>query len=295
MANILKAEFFKLRKNKAIWISLGIIVGVTMLYAALMLLFGGFLDMLVEGMSAELNAELSRATGGIIPMFNATGALMMFGSMTFMVSAVLVSLIAGRFYAGENGSGVLRNSLMAGQSRTMVYTAKFIMTMIVASAAYFVPIIIGMAVLGIAGGFGGANAGVFLGYMALQWLLFMSVGGLIFLLSVATRSVGGSLGITFGVCYFFVVLSMMASIGWEFSAQMNAGYDWSSGTYPGEPHAFFRVLKEICMMLSPTQLSFVAPMDLEPERVAQAALVGVGTLAVTYGGGLAIFNRRDHK
>jgi len=278
MANILKSEFFKLRKNKAVWICLAVLVAYTVLNAVVALLASRFIDDATMIMFGDLLAAPDAAT-----------ALATVGSDFTWI--ILVGIVAGRFYAGENSSGVLRNSLMAGESRTVVYSAKFIMTMVVTAAAYLVPITICAMLFGISGGFGDAVPGVFFGYMALQFLLFLSIGALVFLLSVATRSVGVSLGLTIGLCFFFAILSTSALTGMELSAVKRV----DGAFVRGEPHMFFKVLTEICRMLSPAQASFVASMDLEPVRIVQAGLVGAATLGAAYGGGLAIFNRSDHK
>ncbi|MCL2796742.1 MAG: ABC transporter permease [Firmicutes bacterium] len=285
MLNILKSEFFKLRKNKTTWICLAVLVGYTLFDASIALLASRFMSLEDFG-----GFDLS-SMDGFIPAPVASGALTLFGSDTFIAAAILVSIVAGRFYAGENNSGVLRNSLMAGQSRTVVYSAKFIMTLAVSAVAYLIPVLVCMAMYGISGGFGDVAPGVFFGYMALQLLLFLSIGALVFLLSIATRSVGGSLGITIGACFFFIILSSLATAGLELSAVKFV----DGAPVFGEPHLFFKALMEICRLLSPSQISFVSSMDLSPPRVVQAVLVGAVTLGAAYGGGSAIFNLRDHK
>ena len=279
MKNVLKAEFFKLRKAKSTYICLGILVAYSLFLVLMYLWIQYFAESLFGGESADIGMA------GVIPQFTASGALSFFGtSNSFMIATIMVCVIAARFYAGENKSGVLRNSLTVGVSRTEVYAAKFIMTMILAAAAYLIMVVIHMVVFGISGGWGSVNPGVFLGYMALQLLLFFSVAGLVFLLSIALRNSGGTLGLTIGICYLFTFLSLIASIG-----------DTLAMVDGGEVAPVFKVISELCMFFPPTLITRVSAMDLSPLRLVQAAAAGVVTLGASFGVGWLVFTRRDHK
>lgn len=263
MKNILKAEFFKLKKSKTVLIC-GIILGAyAVLTAALYLLIFGL------------------ASGGEGGFFTADLSLVLFSS-GFQVFMILTTVVICSFYSGEYRQGIIRNSLCAGVSRSRVYLAKFITAMIITAAVYVLVTLFFLTAFGIAFGWGSTNAGAFVGFWFLGLLLYASIGALAFMFSVMTKSTGATIGISIGISVFaniFSVISLIVLLAGEGS----------------NVNVVNRIITEIFLLLPTSQLTLAASMSLEGWRIAEAAAVGVAFLAGAYFGGLALFNKQDQK
>lgn len=263
MKNILKAEFFKLKKSKAMLIC-AIIFGAYILFIS-----GVFL--LISVLAGE---------GGLTADFS----LYLFSSM-FPAFSILTTIVICGFYSGEYGQGVIRNSLCSGVSRSRVYLAKFIMSMIITAFVYIVATLAFMALLGLLGGWGAAKAGVFTGFWFLGLLLYLSTGALTFMFSILTKNTGATIGISIGIAVFANLFTTISTLVIAFSV-VGGGND---GITLG------KVLNEIALVLPSSQLAYVGQMALKGWRVVEAAGVGAAALAGAYFCGLAVFKNEDQK
>lgn len=272
MINILKAEFFKLRKSKALLICLIVLAGYIALEMGIMTSLSALLRNTVEG--AEEILDMYGLT--------ASSALRYFAN-DFLILTIIATIIICGFYSGEHRYGLIKNSLCVGVSRNKVYFAKFLMTMIVSAAFYCIATFIYMAVLGIIGGWGSVSAATFMGFWFLELLLFLSLGALVFMFSMLTKSTGATIGITLGLVFLFNILSVFGVY-----ASVVPGLQTGNNLLSD-------ILNEISMLFSAGQIIIAASMDLTGWRLVEAVLVGVVTLIGAGAAGLAVFRKQDQK
>lgn len=275
MINILKAEFFKLRKNRA-----ALICGIIGLcYMALSILL--FMLMRNTFNNIGVDGEIAGAIG--IPEFTASSALYFFANdlQIFLILAVIVFC---SFYAGDYKRGLVRNSLTAGQSREKVYFAKLIMVCFVSVLIFCAVTFVYMAVYGIAGGWGGVSVGKFIGFWFLELLLFLATAALVFMVSVLTKSTGATIGITIGLTFLFSILGQFGAL----TSIMGGAGEAANGT-------FFKVMSEISQLFSGAQISLASDMSLTGWRLAESIIVGAVTFILASGIGVFVFKRQDQK
>ena len=187
MANMISAEFYKLRKSRSFWIMLAIVAAMA---AFMSIVFGVVSADELMGMRPESASEMLI---GAVPMHVQT--------ILFILVGFIVVFINTDF-----DSGTIRNPLAIGVSRVKYYVAKFVMILLTCAAFVIVSILAtGLPYLlfepwGDAFNFANFVASVGVGYLILvaQATLFMAV-------ALITRKIGATLGIVLG----YLILDMI--------------------------------------------------------------------------------------
>ena len=283
MKNILKAELFKLKKRTSTWVCLCVLLGFALFYIGLYTLIRR-----LEGVG----------TGGI-RLFNVNASITIeVLSNSFLLLTILLSVLISVIYAGERRRGVLRNSLYAGVPRYKVFLSKYIACVFMTVFAYTALTLLYMFAFGLMGGWGAASAGRFIGFWFLMLLQATAVSTLVFMLSIATKSTGATIGIVIGMVFFFNILSSIASFGTMMSIV-------------GGSNTFFRVLEEINLLFAGSQIGIIGSQQgfslfgdlmfdgltttLSDLRLLQSIMVGIITLTASLAGAMAIFCKQDQK
>ena len=157
MFNLLSAEFYKLRKGKALFVGLLIVAAlVVMLYVSLMMI-----DKINSG-------EISNGTGGVIVFENGETVAGELGTESMMqkigIDGVLQQIFSGHFVGlilavivsifvvREFGTGAIKNLVGKGYSRSTIFLSKLLSTVVLSMvfqvAAAMISILIGIPFLG---------------------------------------------------------------------------------------------------------------------------------------------------
>lgn len=215
MINLLSAEFYKIRKSKAIYI--GILVA-----AALVLLIYGSLAMI-----DKINqGEVANGTAGIIVFPNAEEAEMvgapqsimqeigvigvlqqMFGGhFVGIIAAVLVSI----FVIREFSTGTIKNLVGKGHTRLTIFFAKMIptiaLTLVFEALVAAVSICMGIPFMGWDAFSATAWENVAV-YVGLQLLFGAAVAVIYMLVGELTRNLAAGISVSIGVLMFSTTLT----------------------------------------------------------------------------------------
>ncbi len=269
MINILKAEFFKLKKNKSVLICAVIGIIYMVLSIALFLTLNSTLG--------GLDIPDKETVMSILPGCEGSNALLFFAN-DLMIFLILISIVFCSFYAADHKPGLVKNSLTAGYGRLRVYFAKLFMVLFVSVLVYVTVTGVYIAAYSIAGGWGGAGAGEFAKFWGLGLLQFLATAALVFMFSVLTKSTGATVGITIGLSFLFSLLGSLDAL----SALSGGG-------------AFFTVLDEISRLFSGAQISYAAGLGLSGWRLYESVIVGGATLVLAAAVGAVVFSLRDQK
>ncbi len=152
MINILRTEFFRLKKSKLFWIFFGICCGLPLLSALLNLAMAGIIESITELPEMSDLAELLRS-------LNVTTTTLS-GLSSLMSDAALFSLICSSvFLSKEFTDGTMRNVLLANKSRKEMFFSYLIVAIVIGVSyltAFFAATMLFVATLF---GFGDLSAG----------------------------------------------------------------------------------------------------------------------------------------
>ncbi|WP_152658315.1 ABC transporter permease [Oceanobacillus sp. CFH 90083] len=109
MNNLIRAEFFKLQRNKTFWILIGTITGLSTLFHYLIIT-----DWWMMGNTPFDSIDLSELNG-------------LFTFTTPIFFNLIVSTLAAFYISTEfTSSGIIKNQIISGNKRTQIYIAKFL-------------------------------------------------------------------------------------------------------------------------------------------------------------------------
>lgn len=210
MFNLLSAEFYKLRKGKALFVGLLIVaVLVVMLYVSLMMI-----DKINSG-------EVSNGTGGVIVFENGETVAGELGTESMMqkigIAGVLQQIFSGHFVGlilavivsifvvREFGTGAIKNLVGKGYSRSTIFLSKLLSTVVLSIlfqvAAAMIAILIGIPFLG-SEGFSIINWTDIAIYTGLQILFGITAAGIFVLMGELTRNLAAAIAVSIGVLLF---------------------------------------------------------------------------------------------
>ncbi len=209
MLNLLKSDFYKLKKSKAFWIctALCIVFGIIMVIAIQM-------DLIKE--TAIPNVNNPEYVQALEMLSNASGVWALSYFLPLGLNVLFVGVFIAIFVSSEFGYGTMKNTLSRGADRTKVFLSKII----VCSCASIVMLLLFMlAVLttgSVVWGYdpqGIASSSNMLAMVVLQMLLMLSYTALFTFISVTIRSNGGAIAANI-MCstvatYLFTALSML--------------------------------------------------------------------------------------
>ncbi len=210
MFNLLSAEFYKLRKGKALFVGLLIVaVLVVMLYVSLMMI-----DKINSG-------EVSNGTGGVIVFENGETVAGELGTESMMqkigIDGVLQQIFSGHFVGlilavivsifvvREFGTGAIKNLVGKGYSRSTIFLSKLLSTVVLSMvfqvAAAMISILIGIPFLG-SEGLSIINWTDIAIYTGLQILFGITAAGIFVLMGELTRNLAAAIAVSIGVLLF---------------------------------------------------------------------------------------------
>lgn len=209
MLNLLKSDFYKLKKSKAFWIctALCIVFGIIMVVAIKM-------DLTKE--LAIPNMDNPEYVQALEMSLNASGVWALGYFLPLGLNMVLVGVFIAIFISTEFGYGTMKNTLSRGADRVKVFLSKII----VCSCSSVVMLIMFMLAVLVAGSVtwgydpqGTATFSNMLSMVLLQILLMLAYTALFTFISMTMRSNGGAIAANI-LCatmatYLFTALSML--------------------------------------------------------------------------------------
>lgn len=222
MLNILKSDFYKLKKSKAFWIC-------TLLCIAFAVLMVTALQVGINRTLATPNPydpeytsmlEMSKQTSGI-------WALQYFLPMGFNI--VFVGVFVAIFVSSEFGFGTMKNTLSRGAERIKVFFSKFVVCSCAALVMLCAFIIAMLTAGSIFWGFDPNGIVTFsgmLGMIALQSMLIIAFTALFVFISMTMRSGGGA--IATNIICVTMASTLLGAISMLFGGSINLSDYWLS-------------------------------------------------------------------
>jgi ABC-type transport system involved in multi-copper enzyme maturation permease subunit len=189
MLNIIKSDFFKMKKSRAFWICvlMSLVLGLIITVA------------LQQSMNAALNSELVRDAEAMLAMIpDAAGVWVLGLAFSMNLHLIFIAAFTAIFVSMEFSSGTIKNALSRGANRTKIFFSKFL----VCSAAALVMLAVFMSTTLISGtmmwGFdpnGIATVSGIVGMISMQTLLAIAFVALFVFITMALRGGGGSIAV----------------------------------------------------------------------------------------------------
>lgn len=264
MLNVLRADFYKLRKSKAFWICtlVGIVVAVLMVVAV----------------QAGISRSLARADTSS-PEYQQMLAMSKSVSGTWAITEFLpqgnfILILAGVFVAifisAEFGYGTMKNTLSRGAERVSVFASKYI-TCAVGALFMLVMFIAALLVSGtIVWGFGSVAAGGFVVMVLLQMLLMLAFTAVFVFISMTVRSSGGA--IATNIISVMIVSTLLQALSMLFGSNTDLSQYWLTGA-----------------------ISTLATYTPASGDVIRGVIVALAWGIVTSAAGLVLFRKTDVK
>ncbi|WP_147535196.1 ABC transporter permease [Bacillus marasmi] len=183
MTNLLKAEFYKLTRNKTFWVLVSSVTGLSALLHCLILMDWWLLS----------GTEFEKAG---ISEFNGLSPF-----IVLLFFNLLVSTLAGFFISTElNQSGVIKNQMMSGNKRTNIFMAKYIVfslgSFIITILIPFITAIILVFLFGLGDLLSVTNLMYLARAYGLFSLQFLSFTAIVLTIAIATEDSGKTIIIT---------------------------------------------------------------------------------------------------
>ena len=197
MKPILRSYFYRLFREKAFYIELGILFGLSLIVAAL-----------VRGV-AYANGEDIGFERAVITAFTG-GQIMSSGASIPWLNVFFFVIFGAVRYRKETASGALRNYIVSGYSRKQIYNALYIGNMVfylLLTASIVLGVI--LPFLGAPNGLSGDEVGPFLAAIGLSFLIQFAYATFVYFSFVLMQ--GHGFAGTFGILVY-VGLSLISSI-----------------------------------------------------------------------------------
>lgn len=186
MRNLLKSDFYKALKSKALYICAGLCVALGVL------------------MIVGMNAAIGRAGGAAGPggpgggqfagmAENASGLWAVAQTLSMGFVAVFAGVFVALFISSEFHYGTMKNTLSKGADRVKVFLSKFIVAACASLAILALFMLVTFGLGSALWGVGTAEAGGFIGMILTQMLLMVAYAAFFTFISMTIRSMGGSL------------------------------------------------------------------------------------------------------
>lgn len=284
MNRLIKAEVFKLMKNKAFKVLCAICI-----ILAFMSIFSAsdtMNNLMKDAMSnipeeIQVIAQTNEANGAIVTpgrigfnMPKGNSPLdVYYVSFGVGVIEILIGVLVGGFLAKEYSEGTMKNILAYGKSRTKFYLSKFIAMMVGVSILTLILTLISFIGTGFMNGFGDI-ALADLGNMAMTFLASIiassAVIALIMIISSLVKGNGATIGITVVI---FVLIPTIISIFY--------------GTYP--------TFDSIYEMTPYYNNALATSQNAEISDLMKSIEISLATIGLSLGIGTKIFNKQDIK
>ena len=269
MFNLLKADFYKLKRSKAFWILNAVAIAMDVISVIAVKISAGRLASdpnVPDATQAQLSAMGKSASG-----------VWMMVTQLPMIS-LLVGIFAAIFITSEFTHGTMKNILSKGSQRGKVYSSKFITCGFVSIIMLLVNWVV-LAVLGsIVWGFdpqGAASASKLAVYCLIMLLLVLSYTAIFTFIAMSIRSNGGTVAIN-------VIISVMMStllnlINTIVGHNVDLTKYWIDGP------------------INSLSSSNAALLSYTSDFIWRAVIVALAWGAAAIAGGMILFNKRDVK
>lgn len=179
MLNLLRADFYKLKRSKSFFISLGILV---LIVAYILIDFKS---------SAHLKEQLSPSTWHWIYMFFAEKSFLPY--FIPLLQAIFITMLI----SGEYSSGTIKDPVSLGFSRGKIYLSKLVTvsvgTLLLMLAAVLTIGVLSPLVFGFYGSFSMVDLMELVRMLLIQGLLYTAYGSLLLMIAFLIKNTGGTM------------------------------------------------------------------------------------------------------
>ena len=198
MFNLLNGEFYKLLKRKSFYVCCIVIVA----YCIFMTVTQKLIDKYEqENSSQQTGIQIETES---TDMADEIGIMDMEEQAVGSFFAVTAAIFASIFVIGEYGNGAIKNITGKGYSRTKVYLAKYLSTIVAVTIMFFVTVIAALlcAVVGLKSEINMDIIKNLCQYGAIQLLLTIALTGIFNMIGEISRGMGAGVSINLAVVMF---------------------------------------------------------------------------------------------
>lgn len=197
MINLLRADFYKLRRSKSFYICLGILA-VVVVYIII-----DFRS------SAQIKEELSASTFHWIYMLFKERAFLPY--FIPLLQAIFISMLI----TSEYSTGTIKDSVSLGFGRSKIYMSKLITvsagSIIMMIVAVFTTGITSIFVFGIYGSFSMYDLLLLIRMLLIQGLLYTAYGSIFLMIAFLIKNIGGTMA--FSIFFSLIIGSLGSVVG----------------------------------------------------------------------------------
>jgi ABC-type transport system involved in multi-copper enzyme maturation permease subunit len=208
MGNLFRHEFYKLWKNKTLWVTLGVGVAIVVLFSGIQLYsewwaenYGDFFTSISDGQGGTIDIPIEprERTTAVSALLSAAGMC--------QVWAILAMVVICSFVVTEYNRGNIRNLAMSGNARWKIYSVKLTLAVLTTVAFFAIFAILHMIIFWAWGGWGSVGAGELALVALILFLQTIAIAAFVLFFADLTQSSGAVFGV------FFLALIAFAIIG----------------------------------------------------------------------------------
>jgi ABC-type transport system involved in multi-copper enzyme maturation permease subunit len=199
--NIVKSEFYKLKKSK--------IFVICMLCCALLAVFSVILANAMQSGVMRRGMEVAAETTGTL-----TGVSLLEQTLGMDFLPTIFAVFVSIFVASEFASGAMKNYVSKGYSRMKIYLSKWLVCSVAVMAMYLINIVLACAIGSVIWGFdpsGQASLSSIAGMVLIEAFLLLAYTSVFVFLSVFLRSSGASIAVNICAVSLFSTLLMLTT------------------------------------------------------------------------------------
>jgi ABC-2 type transport system permease protein len=222
MINLLKSEFYKLKKSKGFYILL-----------ALCVVFPVILAFAYKGVAATAAAGNPDMQDILVMSRQFSGAWFTGNALSMegmAIHSLIIAIFVSIFVAMEFNHGTMKNIVSKGFNRTQVYFSKFL-TATTAALVMLITFMIASTIIGtILWGFdsqGIASLGNFMTLFLTQGFLIVAYTAVFVFVAMSLRSNGASIGVN--ICLVILVGTLLEAVNLLFHNNVNLLNYWIGG------------------------------------------------------------------
>ncbi|MGE6362762.1 ABC transporter permease [Bacillus paramycoides] len=273
MSNLIKADLFKLTRNKTFWVLIMIITAIALgLTLCIFMASKGILNLNLDGGFSMAQTEAEQSNGQNFKTSGLETFIMTMGG-EFSIIILLISVLAGFFISQEYSTGVIKNIVAGGNSRGKIFCSKLIVYsigVVIISLVY--PIITTISTT-LMFGFGELpSTSPFIYILRSSFLTiinFIAIGSIIMLFAIIVEESGKTIGISIG---FIIFINVFFGLGQNIEV-IKVIYEYS---------VFYQILEASNPIMT----------NIE---VIKSLLIGVVTFIIVTYFGVFVFGKKDIK
>lgn len=218
MNNLLKSEFYKLKKSKSFYILLGVNV-----LLALTVAFAHQAGANMESGAGNASSKLS----SMVSEFG--GAWLITESLNEGILPLIIAIFVSIFVSADFNLGTIKNTVSKGFNRQKIYFVKFIISSLTALIMLTVFILTACITGTLMWGFdpnGIADTAGLLTLFLTQSLMIIAYVAIFVFISMSLRSSGSSIGLN--ICVVFLLGSLLQAFNLILGGKIDLGSFWIS-------------------------------------------------------------------